>query len=99
MPVLLSKNVDLTKKVMAKVNLRKDKKCDVILVIDTSGSMAHLISNGTVEEAISAVFSVAFMLDDNAELDVFSFSNDFEECDAMYEPDYGKYVQTVFTSS
>lgn len=69
--------IDLTKK--AKVVLEKKQlfgeKAQVVYVIDISGSMSSLYSNGTVQELTDRLLGIGMNLDDNQSIDVFAFGS------------------------
>lgn len=47
----------------------------VSIVLDISGSMSNLYDDGVVQEALQRVLPVALNLDDNGELDVYTFTS------------------------
>lgn len=76
----------LTKKQMTHVSAR------VGLVLDISGSMLQLYRNGTVQEVVERILAVACKFDDNAELDVWVYDNEFSRLPAAREQDFEQYV-------
>jgi hypothetical protein len=68
------------------VNLKKTsglsaQKAQVALVLDYSGSMSNLYSNGSVQELVERVLPVGLGFDDNGEVDIFIFHNNANKID------------------
>ncbi|ATP19905.1 VWA domain-containing protein [Sphingobium yanoikuyae] len=76
-PVSLSK-VDLRKQQVG-VSLKKlgieHEKAEVLFVIDGSGSMAKLYSNGTVQETVERIAPVALRLDDDGTMSTWFYAS------------------------
>lgn len=94
----------LTEKV-EKINLRKetvrvclqkkniaDMKARVALVLDESGSMHSQYMRGKVQDIVERILPIALNLDDNGELDVWSFSNGFRRAASVTVDNMGDYV-------
>ena len=89
--------VKLTKEERIKrVNLRKsevvrltkdtpleDLKSRVALVLDCSGSMSDMFSDGRIQEVIERLLPLALKFDDNGELDFWLFSDDSKRMDGI----------------
>ncbi len=73
---------------MSTINLRKDIaskvaeskniagfKAQVVLVLDYSGSMEQLYSNGFVQRLVERLVPVAMQFDDNGEMELYIFEN------------------------
>lgn len=67
--------IDLSKK--AKIVLEKKQifgeKAQVKLILDISGSMTPLYSNGTVQQTVEQILGVAMNMDDNESVEVYAF--------------------------
>lgn len=86
-------NLSLTKEESLKVlDLRKDKlslclekrdisdlTAQIALVLDYSGSMRQLYSNGTIQRIIERILPIAMKFDDDGEMEVWLFSDSFNK--------------------
>ena len=110
--VQLRKNEEeLTKEIMGKISLSKDKvnlekhvvnltkcvvdlskksnidlgsaKAKVVVVLDYSGSMCKLYSNGTVQKTINRLVPLGLSFDDNGSIDVYLFQNDYRKLEDL----------------
>ena len=68
------------------VNLSKKSGVDlgstsakVVVVLDYSGSMTNLYSNGTVQKTINRLVPLGLTFDDNGSIDVYLFQNDYRK--------------------
>ncbi len=66
--------VDLSKKNGVDLGSTSAK---VVVVLDYSGSMANLYSNGTVQKTINRLVPLGLTFDDNGSIDVYLFQNDY----------------------
>lgn len=78
---------------LTKHNLSPDTKARVAFVIDISGSMEPAYKRGYVQEIVEKIFPIAINFDDNAEMDVWIFEDDFRRMPAMNKANYYGYVQ------
>ena len=118
---------ELTKEMMGKISLSKDKaklekhvvnlsKCvvdlseksnidlgstraKVVLVIDYSGSMYKLYSNGTVQNTINRLVPLGLSFDDNGSIDVYLFQSDYRKLKDLNLDNYENYVETVVNTA
>lgn len=67
----------------------------VALVIDDSGSMINLYSNGTVQRVIERILPIAAKFDDNSELDCWIFGDKFARLPNVTEANYLSYAQDI----
>lgn len=99
--------VNLTKEEsFEKINLRKEeikrvclKKSNsnsltarVALVLDYSGSMRTLYENGTVQSVVEKMLPIAMTFDDNGEMEVWIFENNFVRLPNVSLDNYYGYV-------
>lgn len=82
--------VNLTKS--TGVNLDKHT-ARVCVVMDKSGSMYNLYSNGSVQKVLSRLLPIALKFDDNGELEVFLFNNSCHQLPSMNIDNYESYVE------
>lgn len=61
----------------------KDMKARVALVLDFSASMEHMFKNGTVQAAIERIMPIASQFDDDGELDLWIFNNNFNRLESI----------------
>lgn len=64
----------------------------VAVVMDESGSMSDLYENGTVQSVIERILPVALKLDDNGELDIWTFNSHFKRFPSITEEEFYNYV-------
>lgn len=81
------------------VNLSKEANVDlgmvkaqVVAVIDYSGSMSTMYSNGTVQNVINKLLPVGLTFDDNGSVEVLRFDNYFKQLEELTAANYGNYV-------
>lgn len=97
-PLNLSK-IDLLKR---KVTLSLQKKkiepiqARVAVVFDASGSMFHLYRNGIVQEAFERILAIASAFDDNGELDVWFFAEDFLRAPSVTAKNFENYIERTY---
>ena len=95
--VSLSKTVvNLSKKSDVDLGILRAK---VVVVMDYSGSMSHLYSNGAVQNTLQRLVPLGLTFDDNGEIDVYLFQNDYKRMKGMNLSNYADYVKTVVNSS
>ena len=84
------------KKQAAKIVLEKKNLKGVVarvgIVLDISGSMRKLYSEGIVQETVERVLAVASQFDDDGALDVWVYDNEFSRLPAVTEKDFIGYV-------
>lgn len=88
--------VDLTKK--SGINLTKHS-ARVAVLMDYSGSMSRLYSNGSVQKVLNRLMPLALRFDDNGELDVWLFEDEFRRFDGMTLDNFDTYVKNVINKS
>ncbi|WP_342571422.1 VWA domain-containing protein [Paenibacillus sp. FSL R5-0749] len=97
-PLKLTK-IDLLER---KVTLSLEKKkvdplqARVAVVFDASGSMFDLYRKGIVQEAFERILAVAAAFDDNGELDVWFFADDFMRAPSVTAKDYKDYIVRTY---
>jgi stress response protein SCP2 len=62
------------------------------LVLDISGSMRNLYSDGTVQGVVDRILAVASKFDDNQTLDVWIYDNEFSRLPSVKENEIENYV-------
>lgn len=94
--------IDLKKK-SATIVLEKKKltgvKARVGVVLDISGSMRRLYKEGVVQEVVERVLAVASQFDDDGELDVWVYDNEFSRLPAATEATFMGYVEKNILSN
>ena len=65
------------------------------LVLDVSGSMEHLYSkrNNVVQAIVEKIFPLALQFDDNGEMELWIFSNDFKRLENVTKDNFYGYVE------
>ena len=71
----------------------------VIVVLDYSGSMRRLYSNGTVQRTINRLVPLGLTFDDNGSIDVYLFQNDCRKTADLTLSNYESYVENVIQTS
>jgi vWA found in TerF C terminus len=64
----------------------------VAVAMDDSGSMRSEFKDGTVQSVLERLLPVAVKMDDNGELDMWLFSNNFKRLPSITERDFFDYV-------
>ncbi|MBO5386792.1 MAG: VWA domain-containing protein [Lachnospiraceae bacterium] len=88
--------VDLSKK--ADVDLGATR-ARVVVVLDYSGSMGSLYRDGTVQNTLNRLVPLGLTFDDNGEIDVYLFQNDYKKMNDMNLSNYENYIQNVVNKS
>lgn len=90
-------NVELAKKIevqLSKLNIKEfEHKCQVQLVLDTSGSTTSDYRNGAYDQALNILAHTAFILDDNGKLETFSFNNNCKQLKDINQENYSNYIK------
>lgn len=91
------------KKKAATIVLEKKKLTDVTarvgVVLDISGSMRKLYKEGVVQDVVERVLAVASQFDDDGELDVWVYDNEFSRLPAATEATFMGYVEKNILSN
>ena len=102
--VSLKKNVVSLNKTI--ISLSKSKgvsltkhRARVAIALDYSYSMKRLFETGAVQRALSRLVPLGLKFDDNGELEVWLFSNDYCRIDEMTLNNFDNYVNTVINNS
>ena len=74
-------------------------KAKVVVVLDYSGSMTRLNSNGNVQRTINRLVPLGLTIDDNGSIDLYLFQNDFRKLADLNLSNYKRYVQNVIKAS
>lgn len=94
--------IDLKKKA-ATIVLEKKKLTGVSarvgVVLDISGSMRKLYNEGVVQDVVERVLAVASQFDDDGELDVWVYDNEFSRLPAATEATFMGYVEKNILSN
>ncbi|WP_066392979.1 vWA domain-containing protein [Neobacillus mesonae] len=90
--------IDLQKKsvkiVLEKKSLNK-VRARVGLVLDITGSMRSLYKNGTVQKVVERILAIASQFDDDGQLDVWVYDNEFSRLKPVTERDFEGYVNRI----
>ena len=88
------------------VSLSKKEEIDmssiyarVAVVMDYSGSMSMLYTNCVVQNTLNRLVPLGLAFDDNDELDVYLFQNDYRKMQPMNLNNYDTYVEKVIDKS
>lgn len=87
--------IDLLKK---KVGIVLEKRklpqvtCEVKFALDISGSMQRMYNDGTVQKLTDRLLAVASRFDDNGEMEVWTFTNGFDEAPVVTESMHEGYI-------
>lgn len=88
--------VDLGKK--SNVDLG-GKTARVVVAIDYSGSMSELYRDGTIQQTLNRLVPLGLSFDDNGELEVFLFQEDYKEFAPLTLKNYSDYKTAVIDRS
>lgn len=88
------------------VNLEKETnfslngdRSKVVLAIDYSYSMSNLYRSGEIQDVLYKLFPIALKLDDNGEMEVYLFQNDYKKLRSLNDGNYSNYVKNVIDTS
>jgi len=93
MSIELTKRAEKVNIVLTKRNLPAAPKMRVAFVTDVSGSAEWMYSRGIIQNTIDRLLAVALKFDDNGEMDVWSFHNNFNRLESASAADEGTYVK------
>lgn len=74
-------------------------RAKVVVVLDYSGSMNKLYSNGTVQNTIRRLVPLGLTFDDNGSIDVYLFQNGYRKIADLNLSNYEYYVRNVINTS
>lgn len=92
MAIDLEKRVEKVTIILEKRALSKPPVVRVGLALDISGSTQDLYGRGVMQETVDRLMAVSMKFDDNAELDMWAFSDHVNSLVAATPKDYGSYV-------
>ncbi len=70
-------------------------KAVVVVELDHSGSMKPLYKNGSVQNFLTRLMPIALKFDDNKELDVLIYSDDFKQIEPITLNNFDNYVENI----
>ena len=91
--ISLEKRVETFKVSLDKTNIG-NRKFQVEIVMDRSGSMDWMYDNGTVKDTYERIMAIALTLDDNGELGSYAFHNRLFNLPNVTHKNYENYVKT-----
>lgn len=103
-PISLDKaqTINLRKETLT-VSLKKNNMentvARVAVAMDQSGSMRNLYRKGKVQDIIERLLPIALKLDDNAELDMWLFSERYKRLESITEQDFDGYIDRTLKVS
>lgn len=74
-------------------------RAKVVLALDYSSSMRPLYENGTVQQTIDRLVPLGLSFDDNGQIELFLFQNDFRRLPDLTAENYKDYVRNVIEPS
>ena len=80
---LLNLRKDTVSNICSSIPDLKNMKARVSLVLDFSGSMRDMFTDGTVQAAIERLMPIANQFDDDGEMDLWIFENGYKRLDAI----------------
>lgn len=93
MSIDLNKRAEKVNIVLTKRNLSKAPKMRVGFVTDVSGSAKWMYDRGIIQDTLDRLLAVALKFDDNGEMDVWSFHNNFNRLETASAADEKTYVK------
>ena len=88
----LNKRVEDIQIILDKHGIKTVPPTRVGLALDVSGSAHNLYHNGVMENTVARCLAVAAKFDDNGEMDMWAFSEEFKQLPSATAQDYGTYV-------
>jgi hypothetical protein len=89
----LDKRVEDIEIILEKHGIKTVAPTRVGLALDVSGSAQGLYHSGVMENTVARCLAVAAKFDDNGEMDMWAFSEGFEQLPSATAQDYGTYVR------
>lgn len=88
-----AKSEEIVNITLSKNGFKSDVEAKVNIIMDNSGSMHSLYSNGTVDALVNRALSIGHKFDDDGTIDVFDFGcgNDHRMLKPATQKDFGKY--------
>lgn len=93
MSISLEKRAEKVGIILAKRNITTIPPVRVGLALDISGSTHDMYNSGVMQEAVDRLLAIAMKFDDNGELDMWTFENEFNRLETASAADYGGYVE------
>lgn len=92
----LKKSVEQVGIVLTKRNILTPPTARVGVALDVSGSAEWMYKpGGIIQQTLNRLVAIGLTFDDNGELDVWAFSNNFKHLDTLDEHNYNDYVTNV----
>lgn len=95
--------LNMRKQTMSKICMTKGNlsniRARVAVVMDYSGSMDYLYEKGIVQDIVERLLPIGLQFDDNGELDMWLFNDDFERLPSVTERDFYDYVNREIVNS
>lgn len=79
--------------ILEKRNILKAPIVRVGMACDISGSTQPLYKDGHIQETVDRLLAIAGKFDDNGEMDMWSFTEDYDALEVATKDDYGSYVE------
>lgn len=96
MALSLEKKQEIVRLSLEKRNVPTGIVMAVKLVLDVSGSIQGLFSNGTMQELVDRLIPVGMRFDDNGSLEAYAFGSKIQSVDDIKASDFGSYVSKKF---
>lgn len=74
----------------------KNSKANIVLVVDYSGSMSSLYSNGTVQDTVERILPLGLAFDDDGSVDSYLFHDSYQELVPIDKDNLEGYVNKEF---
>lgn len=89
--------INLRKETLNKVCLTKTElqnlTAKVVVVLDYSGSMDQLYRDGVVQETLNRLLPLALRFDDDGEMELFIFSNNYKQLPSLNINNFDNYIK------
>lgn len=89
--------INLRKEKLNKICLEKKELQDltskVVVVLDYSGSMDQLYRDGVVQETLNRLLPLALRFDDDGEMELFIFSNNYKQLPSLNINNFDNYIK------
>lgn len=92
MAINLEKRAEKVGIVLAKRNIVKAPTVRVGAALDISGSTKDMYKKGIIQETVDRLLAIAMKFDDNGEIDMWSFTDEYDRLETASARDYGNYV-------
>lgn len=92
MSIDLDKRVEKVGIILEKRNILKAPVVRVGVILDVSGSIKGMFTNGIIQETVARLLALGITFDDNGQMDMWTFDDGFNRLNQSNRENYANYV-------